>query len=110
MAKVILVMFFSLKLIQICTLTVLLSILHISANLCVGRMFRLSPLYNDVEPVNNPMKKLNVSNKMLCSTKCYFSATCTGFFYRYDGTCSLFSIRFDQLTVVKENGSRGYGK
>ncbi|XP_041372882.1 fibrinogen C domain-containing protein 1-like [Gigantopelta aegis] len=62
----------------------------------------------DLKPVEIPTQQLNVSSKMVCSTKCYNDVTCTGFFYNYDGRCSTFSARFHSLTFVNETGTQAY--
>ena len=111
MAKLILDLFPTFKKEQFCTIAVLLSILHSSAaDVCGDKTFRKSPLHIDVEPAYFDGRNLTVPNKRVCSTKCYYDAMCSGFFYRYDGLCFLLGKKFTKLLFVKENGTQGFGK
>ena len=111
MAKHILDLFPTFKRQQFCTISVLLSILHSSAaDICGDKTFRKSPLHIDVEPTDFRGRNLTVPNKLVCSTKCYYDATCSGFFYRYDGSCFLLGTRFHDLLFVNANGTQGFGK
>ena len=93
------------------TLPVLISILKPSgSSICGGKTFRLSPLHNDMEPVEVPEKRLNVSSRTACSMNCYNHVNCFGFVYHYDGKCSLFSTRFYFLSFVMKVGTLAYGK
>ena len=77
---------------------------------CGDKLFRLSPLHNDLNPVERPTKQVNVSGRAMCSTKCYNDVTCSGFFFRCDGRCSLFSTRFRSMSYVMDNGTNAYGE
>ena len=100
-----------LKIIQLCTFTVLMCFPKPSASaVCGDKTFIMSPLYNDLEPVELPTKLLNDSSRTLCSTKCYNDVTCSGFVYHYDGECSIFSTRFHGLSFVKKPGTQSFGE
>ena len=82
----------------------------LTANICGERTFRLAPLYNDLEPVELPTKRLKGSSRTVCSTKCYYDVTCSGFVYHYQSGCSMFSEIFGTLTFVNKTGSKAYGE
>ena len=111
MARHILLSFYISKQIQLSTFAVLLCFLKSSASsVCGDKTFPLSPLYTDMEPVEIPSKRLNDSSITLCSRKCYYDATCSGFVYHDDGECSLFSTRFHALMFVNKIGALAYGE
>ena len=92
------------------SLTIFTSIIKPSASsICRTKTFPLSPLHNDMEPVEIPTKRLNDSSRTTCSTNCYYDVTCFGFVYHNDGDCSLFSTRFEALYFVRKVGTRAYG-
>ncbi|XP_041372883.1 microfibril-associated glycoprotein 4-like [Gigantopelta aegis] len=94
---------------QLTRLAILLSIIGgLAANICGDKTFRISPLYSHLKPVERPAKELNVSSRMVCSTRCYNDVKCTGFFYNDDGRCSMFNVRFHSLSFVNETGTQAY--
>ena len=96
---------------MICIVAVLVSIMEISSeNICTNKIFRLSPLHNDLKPTEPPTTESNDSSRTLCSSKCFNDVTCSGFFYHYDGVCFTFSTRFRNLYFAVKDGMVGYGK
>ena len=111
MTRYILLHFCIFKTIRLCTFIVLLTFPKPSASSdCGDKTFIMSPLHNDLEPVELPTKRLNDSSRTLCSTKCYNDVTCSGFVYHYDGGCSLFSTRFHVLSFVNKTGTQAFGE